>query len=243
MIIKKGYTILEALTSMIILGFVSLALATFVGQSMNASYINSQQLEKIDFTRFTVDRILEEIKKAEYIYPSNIALTLVEKDPLDSTKSKSITVNTTNAIALLIPTAKQNLKYRATVFYIETVEIKKDPNSNEVCYYYNLREFNGETDYSWAKNSIPAESMLTLNGNSQILASNIDNASTSLNYILSNNNGLSDYSLKGDISSTAATSTKALISGIKWRIYINKLENEEITINGLSHNIPRFIEE
>ena len=63
MISRKGVTLIELLISMIMLSVISISLAEFMSQFTNASFINCQQLEKVNFTRFTVERVIDEIKK------------------------------------------------------------------------------------------------------------------------------------------------------------------------------------
>ena len=103
-------------------------------------------------------------------------------------------------------------------------------------------EMHSTNQYTWAKNAVPAETMNSITGTSQVIASNINSNNSQLSYTLNYNNGIADTALKGGISSTSVTSSKALISRVQWDIEVNKNGNEEITIYGNSNNVPRFIE-
>ena len=170
MISRKGVTLIELLISMIMLSVISISLAEFMSQFTNASFINCQQLEKVNFTRFTVERVIDEIKKAEYIYPASVTIAITGKN-----------INTDSAIALLIPVDKTKLIYRFTAFYFS------DSGTN-----VNLMEMHSTNQYTWAKNAVPAETMNSITGTSQVIASNINSNNSQLSYTLNYDNGIAD---------------------------------------------------
>jgi len=213
---RSGFSLTEIIMSVLLVSIIGLGLADFSANFFNVSYVHAQKLENINFTRYTAEHIAEEIAKSEYIYPSGITISL------DDTN-----IDTSGAIALLIPEDKVNLDYRFTAFYIDSG---------------NLIEFHGSSPHNWTINAIPADTLTTFSGSSQIIASDIDTENSQLNYNLNYNNGITDIVLKGEIASVLENSSEALIKGIKWDITIDNVETEKITVYGVSNNVPRYVE-
>lgn len=235
---NKGLTLTEMLISSVILSILMLSLANFSFDILNVAEKHSGQIETTQSSRFSLERITEQIRNASYIFPAgqDIGFT-VEFNGDTGYSFNSETVNTSNAIALLVP-------FAGNPFYQDS----ETPVYNLIIYYLekntdgtsNLREFS--TSYPsvyWSINSIPEEG--TSYGSSTILAKDIVTDSSDLTYILSYDSSSTDTVLKSELQNAEVSDSNALIKGIDWDFTLER-NNTNVNVKGISRNVPRNIQ-
>lgn len=236
---NKGLTLIELLISSVILAILMLSLAQFSLDILNVAEKHSGQVEKTQSSRFSQERITEQIRNASYIFPKGQDLGFTIEFNNDTGYSyTSESVNTNEAIALLVP-------FAGDPYY----QGSYTPVYNLIIYYFDdngdgtsdLREFS--TAYPsayWSLNSIPDAG--TAYGNSTILAKNVLTQSNNLSYILSYENSSTDTILKSEGQNADAEDDNALIKGIDWNFNLQR-NNTEINVKGISRNVPRNLQE
>lgn len=212
---KKGMSFTEIVISTMALSVLMLGFSEFTASMFNVSANHANQIENVNYARLSSERVITEINKAAYIYPSNINIQLNGKS-----------INTNNSIAMLIENNDGNYIFMA--YYMN--------ENNDLCEYISSQS------YSWDKNTCPATSMLDFNGNFDIIAKNINIESTNLQYILNYENSSYDENLKGEIGNASVNSSNALIKGVNWNISQGINDLQTIQIKGISRNVPRFFE-
>ena len=217
--VKKGYSFIEILISVAILGVIMLSLAEFSSDTFAVTYKHAKLLENANQSRLAIQRVSDEINRAGYIFPSGKSIIL------SGNNFSTVTINTNNAIAILDPINVANLTYKFKAFYIQ--------NSS-------LYEFASSSNYTWSSNALPVANNNNTTGSVSLIASNLANAATSLTYVMNYNNGITDSILTGSISNTTSDNTYALIKGIEWNLSIDKTQEQTIDIKGLSENVPRY---
>lgn len=224
---KKGFSYLEVLIGIIALSIITLSVAEFAANTFKVSYNHSQQIATADQTRFAAEAITNEINKAGYIFPANSSIAL------SGTNFSAITINTNNAVAVLAPSnlSASPPTYRLKVFYLLNTSGGKA----------DLYEFIAASDYSWNSNTIP--SISSSSGLSGLIANDIVTGQSTLTYSLNSANGTTDTVLKGSVSGVTASNPAALINCVNWTLVINLIQPYTINIEGISKNVPRFIEQ
>jgi len=223
---RRGFTFVEMLISVTALAIIMLALADFSFNTFNISYNHTLQVENANQSRFSSERILNEINKAAYIFPANQNITLITDEGSDS-------INTNDAIAMLIPanTSQVSQQYNLVAFYLlDGTQDKKD-----------LYEFRSSNSYNWSKNTVPISSFSTVQGNKSLVANDICENNTELTYILNSDNGVADSILQGSISGVSSDSPTALIKGVDWIIATQKNVLLKTEIKGIAKNVPRIL--
>ena len=235
---NKGVTLTELLISTAILSIIMMSLADFSLDILNVADRHSQQILKVQNSRLSLERISEQIRNSSYIFPKgkDISFT-IESGGGYSYESK--TVNTNDAIALLVPSIGydysqgDNLSYNLVVFYLDENGTKSD-----------LYEFS--TNYPsvyWDENTIPEISYAY--GTTNPIAKNIVTDSSNLSYILQyENNNSTDEVLKSELQGAISTDSDALIKGADWSFTIKQSSGEtDVEVQGISRNIPRYIQD
>lgn len=235
---NKGLTLVEMLISSVILTILMLSLGQFSFDILNVAEKHSGQVEKTQSSRFSQERITEQIRNASYIFPKGQDISFTIEFNADTGYSyASETVNTNNAIALLVPFAgdpyyqgSETPVYNLIVFYLDDNE---DGTSN-------LREFStAYPNVYWSINSIPDAG--SAYGNSTILANNIITSSSDLSYILSYKSSSTDTVLRSEGQNAEVDDENALVKGIDWYFTLQK-NNTDIDVKGISRNVPRNLE-
>jgi len=224
--IRKGLSLTELLISSAVITVMLLAFADYSAGLFQVSSDHAKLLENIDQTRLSSGQITSEVSRAAYIYPKGIDISLYADH-------RTLTINTSNAIALLIPVKQQDgsNRYRFTAFYFQNAQEGKA----------NLYEFHSSYDYDWTENTLPASQFAMYNGSSSLIMSDIVTEYTSLSYTVNYDNGVSDTVLKGLISDRTETSSDALINGVLLNITVRKKNDYTYNIKGVSENVPRYI--
>lgn len=224
--IRNGFSYVEVLISAMALAVLTLSIADFSSNVFKVSFDHSKQVENAYQTRFSSEIIVSEILKASYIFPANRDFNL------SGSGMNDISINTNDSIAMLIPVDPDldSTKYIFKAFYfVENLSNK-----------YDLYEFTGSSQISWSKNTLPSNS--SFSGFSSVVASDVIYDETDLEYVLNYDNGISDSILKGSISSVTPDNSYALIKGVKLSLVLDKKVKNTILIEGISRNVPRFIE-
>jgi len=216
----KGFNFAEILMATVALSILMLGFANFSSNVFNVSASHANQIKTVNQARFSTERIITQIDKAAYLYPSNIILSLSGKN-----------INTSSSIAMLIP--EDNGEYRFVSYYL--VDNTKGLS--------DLYEFFSDATYEWTENTSPSDNILSISGSSAILANDIDKNNTTLEYILNYQNAPTDKILKGEISNIVSTNKYALIKGVYWKIFQVTTQEQVIHLKGISRNAPRFIEQ
>jgi len=216
---RKGFSFAEILMATVALSILMLGFANFSSNVFNVSANHANQIKTVNQARFSTERIITQINKAAYLYPSGISLSLSGKS-----------INTSTSVALLIP--ENNGQYRFVSYYL--VDNPKGLS--------DLYEFFSDATYEWIENTSPTDNILSFSGVSSILANDIDKNNTTLEYILNYQNAPTDKILKGEISNIVSTNKYALIKGVYWKIFQGTTQEQIIQLKGLSRNAPRFIE-
>lgn len=249
---KNAYSLTELLMAFLVLGTITTAIAALSLNTFKASTDYQKQIDTVNYTRFSSERIQYYVSMADYIFPPGTSMTIASK-----------TINTNNSIAILLyddvnsdPTSS-NYYYYLKVFYLSL------NTSNN---YYDLNEFTSSVSKIWAKNKLPGTIFTGLSGSTSLLISNIDNSTTTLSYLLDNTDGVSDDILKGALSNATVTDSTALIKGVDWNLFINhesssgaqstilnqgtngnestsnsSVYETSVKIKGISKNVPRYI--
>lgn len=226
---KKGLSMTEMLVSVSILGVLMLATAEFASTTLKTSYKHTQQVMGIKESRSISERIEQRLDSAEYILPPGKSMNLCTNYTTGST-SGCITVNSSEALAMLIPSLDNTLKYNIVVFYMYT-------NSNNVT---SLFEFVSDASITWTKGTVPVTNFYSVYGNNSAIASNVIEGESPLTLYLADVDSPSDP-LYGS-GKRSSTDTDALINRVYWPIIFTKNNNNiNVTINGVPKNVPRFL--
>ena len=217
--IHKGFSLIEILVSTIVLSILMLGFAGFTSGVFDVSASHADQIKSVNQARFSTERIITQINKSAYIYPSDVSLFLSGKS-----------INTLNSVAMLIP--EDDGKYRFVAYYLTA-------NTKGLS---DLYEFFSNTTYAWNENTCPAYNILSFSGYSSVIASDIDKNNTALEYILNYQNAPTDKVLKGEVSNIISSNKYALIKGIYWKIFQGTTQDQVIQLKGISRNVPRFFE-
>ncbi|MGD9581262.1 MAG: PilW family protein, partial [Vampirovibrionia bacterium] len=176
---NKGFTLVEMLISSMILTILMLSLAQLSFNFLNIADKHSNQIEKTQYSRFSLERMTEQIHNAAYIFPKGQDISFsIEKSAGASYTYSYQSTNTDNAIALLVPFAGKHYYedsetpiYNLIIYYLES---NADGTSN-------LIEFStSEPCVYWSLDSIPTEG--SPSGTSTILAKNIKTETSNLTY-------------------------------------------------------------
>jgi prepilin-type N-terminal cleavage/methylation domain-containing protein len=229
---KKGFSMLELLVSTIVLAILMMGVAGFSTSFFDVSATSAKQLLNVNQAREIARSISGEIRRADYIYPSGVTISLEYTDTATGLVS-GIDINTTSSPSMLF---SENVN-GDTLYGFVAYFIKADDNGTA-----NLYQFIQGPAYDWEKDSSPAESLKSFNGAATKIVSDIDMENTKLAYILNYSDGITDKVLQGQLSNTPSNNVDALIKGIEWQIVQNNIENQTIRVKGLSGNVPRFIE-
>ena len=228
---QKGLNLTEMIISTAIFAIVMLSAANFSSQFFNVSAVSSKQLENVDQSRTIAESIAKEVTNAAYIYPAGVTISLSGYDSLTGTTT-SFAINTDESPAMLFGVdIDDNISYGFVTYFFRTQGTKT-----------SLYQFVQSPSYSWAKNTVPAESLLSFNGTISKLVEDIDLTNTQLNYHLNYANSITDEVLIGQIGGADTNDIDALVNGIDWEIAQENVEDQTIKIKGLSRNVPRFIE-
>jgi len=216
--IKKGFNFAEILIATSALSILMMGFAQFTADVFNVSARHAGQLTDVNQARFATERIMTEISKAAYIYPSGTAISLAD----------GLSISTSDSIAMLL--AENDGKYRFVAYYLDNANGESD-----------LYEYISANTYTWTENSSPANDIISFTGSSSVIANDIDETNTDLEYILNYQNAPSDKVLKGQISNISDADRYALIKGVNFKIY-QAQSDDIIEIKGISRNVPRFFE-
>lgn len=224
--IKSGLSLTELLISVFALAIITLGVANFSENIFQVTFEHSKLVEEVDESRFSLERIVYEVNRADYILPSGKTIAL-------SGSGFSASINTNEAIVMLIlnnDDDPDSPKYNLTAFYFALASNGR----------YELRQFFDSSTYTWQENTIPSiPSALT--GTSTVIATDIDKAKSELTYYLNQENGIFDTLLRGEVAGITPDSSDALIKGIEWKLVCHKNTEKSTIIKGLSNNVPRFI--
>jgi hypothetical protein len=221
--IKKGFSYVEILISIAALAILTLSMAEFSSNTFSVMFRHGQQLEMADQTRFSSDMITSIINKADYIFPAGKTIGIT------GTNVQVSSINTTNAVAVLISDGQTLPQYYLKIFYfVSSSSGLKD-----------LYQFSSSSTFNWNANTCPSVS--AAQGTASLIASDIDSAQTTLTYLLNYNNGTTDPVLRGSVTGVAVDNNYALIKGINWNLSFSKAKVQTMQIEGISNNVPRFL--
>ncbi|MEW5819154.1 MAG: prepilin-type N-terminal cleavage/methylation domain-containing protein [Cyanobacteriota bacterium] len=234
---SKGLTLIEMLVSSAILAILMLSLADYSASILDASDRHSQQLEKVRGARFSLERISEQVNNAAYIFPGDQTISFsIEYSEGTGYSFDTKTVNTSEAVALLVPMSgnndSQTFMYNLVVFYIE-----ENGSNNNLCELYEFST--GYPSIYWEENTVP--SVNNASGTATKLTNDIEKDSDSLTYILNYDDSPTDKVLKGEIRGATTFDEDALIRGINWDFTIKKPGgSKDVELKGMSRNVPRY---
>ena len=77
--IHKGFSLIEILVSTIVLSILMLGFAGFTSGVFDVSASHADQIKSVNQARFSTERIITQINKSAYIYPSDVSLFLSGK--------------------------------------------------------------------------------------------------------------------------------------------------------------------
>ena len=231
---NRGVTLTELLISVAILSVLMLSLADYSLDILNVADRHSQQVERAKNSRFSIERITEQLNDAAYIFPQGKDISFIVEG--SGYSWRDVTVNTDNALALLVPRSGveevPDYMYNLVVFYFSGENNSKGLE--------DLYEFS--TSYPsvyWEPNTIPEVADAT--GTVTLIASDIVLESSSLNYIMNYDDSPTDKVLRGEVRNAEPYDEDALIKGITWDFIIRKNDRDkEISLKGNSRNVPRF---
>lgn len=222
--LQPGVSYVEVVVSIGVLSILMLSLADFSSNAFGVSYNHLMQVEEASQTRFSAERMVNEINQAAYIFPSGLSISL--------SGTKTVTINTSSAVAILVPTDMNAnpVLYNLIAFYLVDNGDKAD-----------LYEFKSSTGNSWPANTLPISKFASVSGKSSLIASDIDKSNSSLSYLMNYGNGLTDPMLQGSISGINTNVSTALLKGVNWNLVIKKAQSQTVSIKGISKNVPRFM--
>jgi prepilin-type N-terminal cleavage/methylation domain-containing protein len=225
--IRKGFSFTEILIATAALAVISLSMADFTANTFKVAYDHAVIVEKADQTRLSSELISNEINKSSYIFPAGYEISIQDNNG-------ETVINTDNAIAFLIQGYYETdpPSYRLKAYYL-----KEGSNGK-----YDLYEFTGSSESQWSANEVPADIFYSNYGRSSLLLSDISLDSCRLSYILNYGNGITDSNLKGSIANASSNDANALIKGFEWNMEVEKKRALALNINGVSKNVPRFID-
>jgi prepilin-type N-terminal cleavage/methylation domain-containing protein len=151
---KSGFTTLEMLLAMAVLGIILTIAAAFLQTNQRATDAQQARTTTLEDARLAASRIAETINQAAYIYPAGSRIQV--NDGLVGTDGKNTVMTGRNALVLLVPEGSSGIpEYRGVIFYLAArttfLDVLPALSSDRIAQSV-LVEARSSTTIPWAKN-------------------------------------------------------------------------------------------